>query len=152
VRDCAHHTSLQALNQVVVWDRIITRKEDATFNETGIHSEYVLADQGYNLKYVSFESVVAIANTYTIQREGCEILRRLGCDADHGILVSQRIAARAGQNAHRLFEVKRSSFEPTRCVVLVDFSDNFRVSSHSSSAISFARLPLMLKPFSFSCA
>ena len=50
---------LQALNQVVLWDRIITRKEDAVFNETGIHSEYVLADQGYHLKYVLSFVVVA---------------------------------------------------------------------------------------------
>jgi signal peptidase complex subunit 3 len=38
------------LNQVVVWDRIIQRKEDAVIDEQAFRAEYVMADQGYHLK------------------------------------------------------------------------------------------------------
>lgn len=43
-------TKKNPINQVVVWDRIIRTKEDAVISEQGVRAEYVLADQGYNLK------------------------------------------------------------------------------------------------------
>jgi hypothetical protein len=43
-------TKKNPLNQVIVWDRIIRHKQDAVLSEQAISAEYVLADQGYNLK------------------------------------------------------------------------------------------------------
>lgn len=43
-------TKKNVVNQVVVWDRIIKSPDDALIDEQAIRAEYILADQGYNLK------------------------------------------------------------------------------------------------------
>jgi len=45
-----YKTSQHAVNQVVVWDKIITNKEDALFNYENVWSKYPLSDEGSGLR------------------------------------------------------------------------------------------------------
>jgi len=45
-----YETKANPLNQVVLWDRIITTKENSKFNLTAEGGEYLLADQGVGLR------------------------------------------------------------------------------------------------------
>jgi len=45
-----YQTSANKLNEVVIWDKIIQYKEDATLSFPMERSKYVLSDQGYGLR------------------------------------------------------------------------------------------------------
>merc|ERR1712000_104199 len=45
-----YKTPKNAVNQVMLWDRIIADRDDAVFDEKAIRAEYILTDQGYHLR------------------------------------------------------------------------------------------------------
>lgn len=63
--------SHQAVNQVILWDRIIDDREDAYFDESDIRSEYILADQGYHLKW-AFDAKRRRSRTAGASKYRCE--------------------------------------------------------------------------------
>jgi hypothetical protein len=44
---------LQPLNQVIIWDRIVTSKDTAWLKEKNEFVKYALIDQGQELRYVT---------------------------------------------------------------------------------------------------
>jgi hypothetical protein len=48
------------VNQVVLWDRIITDRDDAVFDEKALRAEYILTDQGYHLRLDNCVVVVVL--------------------------------------------------------------------------------------------
>ena len=48
---CEYETRTNTLNQVVIWDKIVTEEENAKFDLTGVPNKYYLTDHADELRY-----------------------------------------------------------------------------------------------------